>query len=150
MTLTTTQHRRLRGQSPGARPVVLRMISLSWKLLSLYSSFKVPGRTWPQCFSRAGAAGAALVDPLHPSRLSLSSWANRANCVLLEGPCCLWAGFGDLQGSLLLLMHQRGCFPTQDIQCASCECLSALLELSLGPVCGTWELNPRVWLLWKL
>lgn len=111
------------------------MISLSWNLLSLYSSSKVPGRTWPQCFSRARAAGAGLVDPLHPSTLSFSSWANRANCVLLEGPCWLWAGFGDLQGSLLLLMHQRGCSPTQDMQRASCECLSA----QPGP--GLWHMG---------
>lgn len=41
-------------------------------------------------------------------------------------------------------MHQRVYSPAQDMQCASCECLHALLELSLGLVCGTCGVNPRV------
>lgn len=97
LSLTSVQHRRLGCQSPRVRPVCWGMISLSWKPLSFYSNFKVPGRTWPQCFCRARAVQAGLGDALHHSTLTLSSWANRANSVHLESPCCLWAGFGDHQ-----------------------------------------------------
>lgn len=85
---------------------------------------------------------AGLGDALHHSTLTLSSWANRANSVHLESPCCLWAGFGDHQEFTPTVNASESLLSNTGH--ASCECLIAPLELSLGPVCGTREVNPRV------
>lgn len=78
---------------------------------------------WMPCTTAHSSSPAGLTEQ------TVSIWRVPAACGLV---------LEITRSSLLLLMHQRVYFPTQDMQHASCECLSDSLELDLGLVCGTW------------
>lgn len=89
--------------------------------------------------------------PLHHSMLSPSICASRANSVLLEGPCCLWAGFEDYREFTPSIQGVR----EFTLQCTMCNVPPAHVSSVswvptswcsvLGPLCGTTcEMNLRV------
>lgn len=89
--------------------------------------------------------------PLHLSMLSPSSCASRANCVLLEGSCCLWAGFEDYQEFTTSVQCVRE-FTLQRVMCNAPPAHVSLLSWCptsgssvLGSLSGTTcEMNFRV------
>lgn len=118
------------------------MDKLSWKF-HLTATLK-----WQeeQCCSASPGLGMGKWSwciPLHHSMLSPSMCASRANCVLLEGSCCLWGPFGDHYEFIPSVQGIREFI----LQCTMCNAPPAhVLSLSwvpiswssvLGSLCGT-------------
>lgn len=89
--------------------------------------------------------------PLHRGMLSPSICASRANCALLEGPCCLWTGFEDYRE----FTPSVQCIREFTLQRMMGNALPARVSLLswvptswssvLGSLCGTTrEMNLRV------